>query len=242
MSRKKPDSRIVTPTNDEVREFGDVEDSWDSVDHFLAKGISFCVVHGNVYGDEVVSWCTCDCVAGDQIEVGIVTDSAHRRKGLAAVAAAATVECCLDSGFSAVGWHCESDNDGSWRTAEKVGFEREREYTTYYYIFDLANNLAQLGWSCLKRGEYERTTQYYEQVFALRDNHPDYYYTCAAQAWGRLENTEMTLKYLNRAIDAGWAAVEPAMRAEAFSFLHGTPEWEAVLTRMRERENATFTS
>jgi RimJ/RimL family protein N-acetyltransferase len=30
-----------------------------------------------------------------------------------------------------VGWQCSEDNWGSIRTAEKVGFERERDYTLY---------------------------------------------------------------------------------------------------------------
>ena len=70
----------------------------------------------------------------DAIDVGIITHPAHRRRGLAAVAVATTVEHCLSHGFSTVGWHCNADNVGSWKTAEKVGFERNREYAYYYYI------------------------------------------------------------------------------------------------------------
>lgn len=41
---------------------------------------------------EVVSHCNADCAAGGQVDVGVYTDPAHRRRGLAAAAAAATVE------------------------------------------------------------------------------------------------------------------------------------------------------
>ena len=212
-----------------LREWGNVEEVWGSVDNLMSKGVSFCIVHGN----EVVSWCVSDCVAGDRISVGIVTRSVHRRRGLATVAVAATVEYCLSHGFSAVGWHCNADNVGSWKTAEKVGFERAREYAYYFYIFDPVDHLAELGWYHFKRGEYDRTTQYYERVFASRDDNPDYYYHLAAAAWSALRNRGMAAKYLNLAVDKGWTEPDYTRQVEEFRFLHGTPAWDAVLGRMQ---------
>jgi RimJ/RimL family protein N-acetyltransferase len=211
-----------------LRDWIDIEETWWAVENFLAKGVSFCVVDER----EVVSWCTCDCVAGDRIDVGVITDQGHRRRGLAAVSVAATAEHCLSHGFSAVGWHCNQDNAGSWKTAEKVGFERNREYAYYYYIYDPVDHLAELGWYYFKRGEYGKTTQYYERVFALRDENPDYYYHLAAAAWAAVENTEKALKYLHAAVDHGWAHAEWTKQVVEFSVLHGTPEWKAVLVRM----------
>jgi RimJ/RimL family protein N-acetyltransferase len=176
---------------------------WRAEDHFLAKGAGFCVVHQN----EAVSWCIADCTAGSQIDVGIMTVPAQRRRGLAAVVAAATVEHCLSHGFASVGWHCDQDNVGSWKTAERVGFQRTREYVYYFYIFSQPDHFAQLARSCFHRGDYERTVQYMEQAFALREDHPDYYYMRAAEAWGALGNHEMALKYRNRAIDRGRTGV-----------------------------------
>jgi RimJ/RimL family protein N-acetyltransferase len=203
---------------------------WRAVDHFLAKGAGFCVVHQN----EAVSWCIADCTAGNQIDVGIMTVPAHRRRGLAAVAAAATVEYCLSHGFTSVGWHCDQDNVASWKTAEKVGFQRTREYVYYYYIFSQPDHFAQLARSCFNRGDYERTVQYLEQAFALRADHPDYYYVRAAEAWGALGNREMALKYLNRAIDRGWTDLRQTSQMESFHLLHGTAEWKAILARMQK--------
>jgi RimJ/RimL family protein N-acetyltransferase len=200
---------------------------WRSLDHFLAMGAGFCVVHQN----EAVSWCIADCTAGSQIDVGITTVPAHRRRGLAAVAAAATVEHCLSHGFTAVGWHCDQDNVGSWRTAEKVGFQRTREYVYYFYIFSQPDHFAQLARSCFNRGDYERTVQYMEQAFALRADHPDYYHMRAAEAWGALGNREMALTYLNRAIDSGWTDVRHIRQVESFHLLHGTAGWKAALAR-----------
>jgi hypothetical protein len=40
-----------------------------------------------------------------------------------------------------VGWHCPVDNLGSIGTAEKVGFEKERDYTMYGVFLDEAEHL-----------------------------------------------------------------------------------------------------
>ncbi len=220
------DPNVVVP--DQIADWVTIEDCWGTVDNFLARGIGFCVLQGN----QVVSRCLADCMVGEQIDVGIITHSAHRRKGLAAIAAAATVEHCLGHGFSAVGWHCDADNIGSWRTAEKVGFKRNREYIYYYYMYDPIDHLAELGWYYFKRGEREKTVRYYEQVFSQRSDNPDYYYHLAALAWAGLGNKESALKYLSEAADRGWRHVEWTKQHKEFTILHDLPEWEMVLRRM----------
>ncbi|MGD8998634.1 MAG: GNAT family N-acetyltransferase, partial [Anaerolineae bacterium] len=189
------DPTLVFP--DEVQEWIDVEQVWGTMENFLSKGISFVVLHDC----EVVAWCTPDCVAGDRMDLGVITHPAHRRRGLAAVAVAASAEHCLSHGFTAVGWHCNADNVGSWRTAEKVGFERNRDYAYYYYMCDPIDHLAERGWYYYRRGAYAKTVHYYEQVFAQRDENPDYYYHLAASAWALLANGEKALEYLLAAAD-----------------------------------------
>jgi RimJ/RimL family protein N-acetyltransferase len=220
------DSDVVFP--DPLRDWTDFEQMWGSEENFFSKGISYVVLHDG----EVVAWCTPDCVAGDRIDVGIITHPAHRRRGLASVAVAATVEDCFKHGFNAVGWHCNARNRGSWKTAEKVGFERICDYAYYYYIYDPVDHLAELGWYYYLRGEYDRTVQYYKQVFSLRDENPDYYFHLAASAWALLDNAKMALKYLNAAAEAGWSNIEWTEQQEEFQFLHNMPEWGAVLAKM----------
>ncbi|MBN1659479.1 MAG: GNAT family N-acetyltransferase [Anaerolineae bacterium] len=220
------DPHVVFP--EEVREWMDIEQMWWTEDNFLARGVSFVVLHGQ----EVVTWCVPDCVVGARIDVGIVTHPAHQRRGLAAVAVAATVEHCLAHGFRAVGWHCNAFNVGSWKTAEKVGFERNCEYAYYYYMYDPIDHLAELGWDYYQRGEYARTAHYYDQVFALREENPDYYYHIAALAWARLQDRGKALGYLQAAADHGWRHAAWTRGQEELRILHGTPEWEAILARM----------
>jgi tetratricopeptide (TPR) repeat protein len=134
-----------------------------------------------------------------------------------------------------LGWHCNAENLGSWKTAEKVGFERNREYAYYYYMYDPVDHLAELGWYHYRHEEYAKTVQYYEQVFALRDENPDYYYHLAASAWALLGNTEKTVEYLNAAVSHGWTNAGWTKGQDEFSILHNHPEWKAIISRM---ENA----
>ena len=97
--------------------------NWGSRESFLQYGFGFCVVHA----ERMVSWCIADCISGNHCEVGIHTLPEYRRRGLATIAVAATVEYCFSHGFTTVGWHCNDDNIGSWKTAKKVGFVKERD-------------------------------------------------------------------------------------------------------------------
>jgi RimJ/RimL family protein N-acetyltransferase len=196
----------------------------------LTKGVGFYVVCGN----EAVSRCAATCRAGDQIEVSIITDPEHRKRGLATLAVAATVEYCLGHGFNTVGWYSDLDNFGSWKTAEKVGFEKAGEYFYYYYMLDAIDHLAELGWFYFRRREYERAAQYYERAFASRENHPHYYYHIAAAAWAMQGKRKRAFKYLHAAADHGWAWPESTKQSKALHSLHGDPEWEVVLARMKE--------
>ncbi len=213
---------------DPLREFFNPADMWGTLENFQAKGISFCIIHEQ----QVVAWCTCDCTAGSQMDVGIVTQPGYRRRGLAATVTAATVEYCLSHGFSAIGWHCDARNMPSWKTAEKVGFERNREYAYYYYMYDPVDHLAELGWYHYRRGEYAKTTHYYEQAFAQRDKHPDYYYHLTASAYALLENKDKALYYLRAAAEHGWADADFTQAQEEFRILQGAPEWDAALAQM----------
>lgn len=211
-----------------LAEWNDLEELWGTVDNFLTRGVGFCVLHEN----RVVAQCAADCATDDQMDIGIITAPDYRRRGLGSIAAAATVEHCLTHGFQAVGWHCNAENVGSWKTAEKVGFKRNREYVYYFYIYDLVDHWAELGWLHFQRGNYRKTVAYYEQVFAARADNPDYYYHLAAVACATLGDAPKALDYLNAAVDHGWTEIAWTQQQAAFTILHDRPEWAAVLARM----------
>ena len=137
----RPELRIP----DHIRNW--MKNNWGSAAHFLERGFGFVTIHD----DEVVSWSLADCISGSACEIGIHTAEAFRRRGLATVTAAVAVDYALSNGYATVGWHCPEDNLGSIGTAEKVGFEKERDYTMYYILMDEARHRASL-----RQGELTR--------------------------------------------------------------------------------------
>ena len=210
--------------------------NWGSLDDFMRKGFGFCTLYGN----EMVSWCLADCVSGNQCEVGIRTAENYRRRGLATLTVAATVDYCLSHGFTSIGWHCSEDNIGSWKTAEKVGFEKTRDYVYHYCMFDEAHHLAEMGLFSFRTKQYKKTAECYEKVFAIADDSPNYYYHLAALAWAALGDCDTAIKYLNTAIAKGWTDLNFTKSCEQFSSLHGTQEWQNVLVRLQKKQRGIF--
>jgi len=96
---------------------------YGSIENFLEKGIAVCVLHE----DEIV----CEALADMDIlgtrEIGIRTQEAYRRQGLATIACAHLIRLCEEAG-SHTYWDCVKFNAGSVALAHKLGFQNERVY------------------------------------------------------------------------------------------------------------------
>jgi len=99
---------------------------WRSDADFLEKGKGYCVM----YGDEVASVAFSAAISSEQVDIGIETSEAHRRKGLAVIAAKKMVAYVKSIHKEPV-WDCNVANEGSRRTAENVGFEIMAEHAFY---------------------------------------------------------------------------------------------------------------
>jgi RimJ/RimL family protein N-acetyltransferase len=106
-----------------------MDSNWDGEDGFLAHGFGAAALQSEV----IVSWSLADCILGERTEIGIHTAPDHRRRGLATQVAAAAVAIAFDRGLNEVGWHCNDDNPGSYRTAESVGFTLRLRYDMFGY-------------------------------------------------------------------------------------------------------------
>lgn len=112
---------------DHVRSW--IDGNWGGEKVFLARGFGVAAVQD----ERIVSWSVADCVLADHAEIGIHTVPEYRRRGLATQVTAAAVRDAFDRGLTQVGWHCNEDNPGSYRTAEAVGFTLHRRYDYVAY-------------------------------------------------------------------------------------------------------------
>ncbi len=99
---------------------------WSSSQEFLTRGRGYCLVKD----DDVAAVAFSAAVSSRQIDIGIETREAHRRKGLAVTAAKKMTEYVLSIGKEPV-WDCDAANAGSRATAERVGFEVVKQYAYF---------------------------------------------------------------------------------------------------------------
>lgn len=91
---------------------------WRDVDQFLAVGMGYSLVCEG----EIASTAFSAFRNEHQLEIGIETAEAHYGKGYALSVCSALIEYCLDHQLEPV-WACRLDNEGSYKLAQRLGFE-----------------------------------------------------------------------------------------------------------------------
>lgn len=99
--------------------------NFPSREQFVRDGIGFGVVHAGHF----VAGCSSFAAAGNDVEIEIDTAPAHRRRGLATIAASAFILHCVRSGLTP---HWDAHNEPSAALARKLGFCDELPYDVYH--------------------------------------------------------------------------------------------------------------
>lgn len=94
---------------------------WPGAGAFLAHGGGWVAEVDGAPG----ALCFAAMTTGDDVEIGIETLPAFRRRGLARVACAAMIDDLVATGRTPV-WSCREDNVGSVRLADALGFTVSR--------------------------------------------------------------------------------------------------------------------
>jgi RimJ/RimL family protein N-acetyltransferase len=105
----------------------EIQSMWPSEERFYERGFGWAAVADQ----QIVCWCTAEYLSGDRCGIGIATVPAFERRGIATATAAQFVREALRRELTPY-WECGSDNIGSVRVAEKLGFEliaKERYWT-----------------------------------------------------------------------------------------------------------------
>lgn len=100
----------------------------ESVEAFLEKSFGIALL----YHEMIVTWCLSEYNCGDRCEAGIATAEGYQRRGLATVAGSSFLEQAKARGYNRVGWHCWKQNIPSGKTALRIGYQKVRDYSTYY--------------------------------------------------------------------------------------------------------------
>jgi GNAT superfamily N-acetyltransferase len=91
---------------------------WDNAKAFLKNGVGFSIIREG----KPVSTAYSAYMHDNQLELGIETLESYRGKGLALYTCSALIDYCLKNKYEPV-WSCRLENIGSYKLAQKLGFE-----------------------------------------------------------------------------------------------------------------------
>ena len=191
------------------------------------RGFGKCLIHGN----KIVVWVNADCASKNECEIGIITTDDYRRKGLGSITAAATVDSCLSKGYSLIGWHCDNHNYGSIAVAEKVGFEKERDYVHYICMFDEAVHFAETGRRQFYSAKYDEAISSFNEAFRL-GNASSWAYILTGRSYIGLGRHADASDYFLKAKSNGWSDWSWLLRNEEIKSKYTTEEWNDLLSKL----------
>jgi RimJ/RimL family protein N-acetyltransferase len=126
------DRQLLTNTAlanvDQVR--GEIEWMWPSETRFHEHGFGWAAAAEQ----QIVCWCTAEYLSAERCGIGIATVPAFERRGIATATAAQFVREALQRGLAPY-WECRSDNIGSIRVAEKLGFDLLAQELYWFGMF-----------------------------------------------------------------------------------------------------------
>lgn len=103
---------------------------WRNKEEFEQQGAGFSLMYENEY----VSTAFSAFAFETELELGIETQSQFQGKGLAQLTCSALVDYCLENSYEPV-WACRLENAGSYKLAQKLGFEPIRMIPYYQLPF-----------------------------------------------------------------------------------------------------------
>ena len=101
---------------------------WNDEEDFLKNGVAFALF----YKDELASMSFSSYWFDDDFEMGIETKENFRGKGLAELACRAIIDYCIENNYEPI-WSCRLENIGSYKLAQKLGYEPTL-YLPYYRL------------------------------------------------------------------------------------------------------------
>lgn len=203
----------------------------ESVEAFFEKSFGVCLLAG----DTLAGWCLSEYNHAGRCEVGIAVAAEYRRRGLATLAGAAFLAEATRRGYRQVGWHCYSDNHGSVRTAQKLGFRLASEHPAYFASFDPVLNQAIHGDKLFELGDYAAALAWFERAIQAGPG-PRWAYVEAAGACAHLGDHAAAFRYLRQAVLLG---LSDPMRLQALKYLqplHASPEWRVLLAELETQK------
>ncbi|MDJ0757126.1 MAG: GNAT family N-acetyltransferase [Ardenticatenaceae bacterium] len=184
---------------------------------------------------QCAAWAMVDCIVEPRGDIGLVTDSPFRRRGLAAATSAATIAYGLEHGLEEIHWDVAAHNVGSIRTAEKLGLHKVQTYDQHVLIFDKRIHLINLAWNHINANRFDSSLAVSRQLRAL-DGKDSYAYFLLGASWAGLMAMENGLQALKTAAELGWDDLAEVDNCPPLKNLVGVDGWGEIVERFRANQ------
>ena len=222
----------------------EILENWEPLEEGLKEIRGFYLVRDE---EEIVAWCTTEYLTeSNDIEVGIATRYEYQKRGFSSIVGSATAEYCI-SKYSSSGWHCGQRNIGSWKTAEKIGFERILEYKKASYVFNRVDLWVIKAYWAKQKDDYKEASEWYEKVITSALNQTDDYkesyylnsdfqiervYFRLSECFAALKNKAKTIEVLERSIELGYNDIDQFQESNLLYKLFSNMEIKKYLESM----------
>ena len=188
-----------------------------------------------LYGRTCAAWSVIDFIVSKVGEIRLVTDGRYRRRGLAFLTSAMTINYGLAHGLDQIDWDVAASNIGSISTAKKLGLPLLRTTTEYTIIFPEVGYLINLAWSHLDGNRFEQVHVVAERMInSDKEILVQYGHFLVGAAWAGLDDSTKAFDYLNKAIDAGFDDTSELESCPPLTKLHGVPDWKRIMERIEK--------
>ena len=178
-----------------------------------------------------------DCIVAERGEIGLFTDDAFRKQGLATAVSVATIEYALAHGVTAVHWDCAVSNVGSKRIAQNLGLQLTLEHDQYLIVFDEVGHLLNVAWTALDEGAYEKTMTTCQPLLQA-EKQSKYTYFLAGTAAAGLGDDKAAFGYLETAVSLGWDDLVELENQPSLQPLQQQPQWQHVVAHIQKNRVA----
>ncbi len=201
-----------------------IKNNWGDINTYREKGFGYCYIYNRI----IVSWSVSDCLYQDCCEIGIETDPAFRKRGIATRTVNLILDHAFENGIREVGWQCPAHNHGSVRTAQRTGFKLEREYTGYEGYYDRARHILIQGFNELyHRKSVSAAIDHFEHCLEAYPANPKVLYDLAS-GFAQAGSVDRAFEALSKAIRLGFQDVDHIMNNEHLSALRADPRWKEI--------------
>jgi RimJ/RimL family protein N-acetyltransferase len=207
-------------------------EKWLSMEHPKFQDYGIVTLDRNSKKPIIAGWATVDFIAQGAGDLGFFTQPEYRCKGLGTIAAAAALERGFEAGLTQINWTCDANNQGSIHTAKKLGLELIEDYRIALLVMDEAEHFGNFGYHALQAKNSSLAASSFDQALKLAPESPSFIYYEAAQAYAMVGEHQKALEHFKQAVDRGWTNVDHARKCQAFTSLHGFPEWEMLIEKM----------